>query len=106
MREYLAEFRPWNYTHYDWYYPPVYAESTPFYIASRDACQRMAKDIPGTKMIVLLREPVARAYSEYHMKKRRVDQQNEFIALLQQYERETSKLGSWKLKRFTFLLKV
>jgi len=37
--------------------------------------------IPNIKLIVLLREPVSRAYSEYQMKKRRVDKQNEFISL-------------------------
>jgi hypothetical protein len=50
--------------------PPLYGESTPFYVASRDACKRISEAIPGVKMIVLLREPVARAYSEYQMKKR------------------------------------
>lgn len=49
---------------------PMFAEATPFYIASRDACKRMSVTIPDVKLIVMLREPVARAYSEYQMKKR------------------------------------
>jgi hypothetical protein len=47
-----------------------YIEATPFYIASRHACRRISETVPEVKIIVLLREPVARAYSEYQMKKR------------------------------------
>ena len=49
---------------------PLNAESTPFYIASDKACERIAKSVPNVRIILLLREPVARAYSEYNMKKR------------------------------------
>lgn len=67
MTEYLAEYAAWNYTEYDWYYPPLYGESTPFYIASRSACERISRDVPNVKMIILLREPVSRAYSEVNI---------------------------------------
>lgn len=63
--KYLESFNPWSQLT-----PPLFGESTPFYIASRDACQRISDTIPNIKMIVLLREPVSRAYSEYQMKKR------------------------------------
>ena len=67
-------------------YRPIYAESTPFYIASRQACQRISESLPSsTKLIILLREPVSRAYSEYKMKQRRVNQQNSFLQLMQEY---------------------
>lgn len=72
-------------------YPPLYGESTPFYIASRLACPRIAELLPHVKMIVLLREPVARAYSEYQMKKRRVDIQNDFVGLMQLYAQNVSR---------------
>lgn len=49
---------------------PLNAESTPFYIASDTACERIARTISNVRLILLLREPVARAYSEYNMKKR------------------------------------
>jgi hypothetical protein len=45
-------------------------EATPFYLASRHSCRRISETVPDVKLIVMLREPVARAYSEYHMKKR------------------------------------
>jgi hypothetical protein len=49
---------------------PLFAEATPFYIASRDACERISKVIPDVKLVVLVRDPVLRAYSEWNMKKR------------------------------------
>jgi hypothetical protein len=85
IKEYIKSFKPWNYSdiHIErlqrdpyalptWKMPnpPLFAESTPFYIASRDSCRRISESLPGVKMILLLREPVARAYSEYQMKKR------------------------------------
>jgi hypothetical protein len=49
---------------------PIFTEATPFYLASRDACQRISQTIPSVKLIILLRDPIDRAYSEYQMKKR------------------------------------
>ena len=81
IAKYLSYFHAWNYSEPDQFYPPMYGESTPFYIASRDACQRISETVPGVRIIILLRDPISRAYSEYQMKKRRVDSQNEFLAL-------------------------
>ena len=67
---------------------PVYGEATPFYIASRYGCKRMSEMIPQVKIIVLMREPISRAYSEYQMKKRRVESQNNFIDLVKHYEEQ------------------
>ena len=33
--------------------PPIYVESTPFYIASPDACKRIASDLPNTTHLIL-----------------------------------------------------
>lgn len=84
---YLDYFKRWNYTEPEWSLrPPHYGEATPYYLASRRACSRIAKTIEGDlRLIVLLREPAARAYSEYQMKIRRVQQQNEFIGLCELY---------------------
>ena len=84
---YLDYFRKWNYTEPKWTHrPPHYGEATPYYLASRKACPRMANTVGGDlRLIVLLREPVARAYSEYQMKIRRVQQQNEFISFCELY---------------------
>jgi len=70
---YLQFFKSWNVTndfHHQNQLPPIYGDATPFYVASRTACGRIAEMIPNVKMIILMREPIARAYSEYHMKRR------------------------------------
>jgi hypothetical protein len=48
----------------------IAGEASPYYIAHPLAAQRIAKDIPSAKLIVLLRNPVNRAYSEYQMRVR------------------------------------
>lgn len=58
------------------------AEATPFYLADSNACARMAAQVPRAKLVVLVREPVARARSEYEMKARRVVAQDEFASAL------------------------
>lgn len=93
IEHYLKDFNPWfqfnNSQLYKNKEPPIYIESTPFYIASPDACKRIASDLPNnTKIVLLLREPVARSYSEYQMKKRRVEQQNSFLELATKYQNE------------------
>ena len=40
-------------------------ESTPFYLADREAHLRIAKVNPGARFVVLLRDPVDRAYSNW-----------------------------------------
>jgi hypothetical protein len=44
----------------------VCGEATPTYIAYRSAPARVRKLVPHAKLVVLLREPVARAVSHYH----------------------------------------
>ena len=69
--------------------PTVSGEATPFYIAEKkgEACERIAAQLPDAKVIVLVREPVARAYSEYQMKARRVATQNDFLEKLSRHAR-------------------
>lgn len=40
-------------------------ESTPFYLYHRDARRRIAEDNPGARLVVVLRDPVDRAYSNW-----------------------------------------
>jgi len=93
IEHYLKDFQPWFQFNSSQLNknkdPPIFVESTPFYIASPDACKRISSDLPNnTKIVLLLREPVARSYSEYQMKKRRVEQQNSFLELATKYEKE------------------
>ena len=69
ISEYLHNFHEWDASRVGASLP-LYGESTPYYLASRDACRRISETIPEVKLVVLLREPVSRAHSEYQMKKR------------------------------------
>ncbi|MGZ4426769.1 MAG: sulfotransferase family protein [Nocardioidaceae bacterium] len=40
-------------------------ESTPFYLYNRDARRRIAADLPHARLVVVLRDPVDRAYSNW-----------------------------------------
>src|SRR5262249_56758005 len=42
---------------------PVSFESSPYYMFHPLAAERIAKDLPGVRLLVLLRDPVERAYS-------------------------------------------
>jgi hypothetical protein len=44
---------------------PVTFESSPYYMFHPLAAERIARDLPGVKVIVLLRDPVERAYSAH-----------------------------------------
>lgn len=57
----------------DWYlgqFPdaPVTGEKTPSYVYDPNAMQRIARTLPGVKLILCLRNPVDRLYSWYHHK--------------------------------------
>lgn len=44
---------------------PITGESSPYYMFHPLAGQRIAADLPGVRLLVLLRDPVERAYSAY-----------------------------------------
>jgi hypothetical protein len=44
---------------------PLTFESSPYYLFHPLAAQRIAADLPGVKLLVLVRDPVDRAYSAY-----------------------------------------
>jgi hypothetical protein len=46
-------------------YRPQTFESSPYYMFHPLAAERIARDLPGTKLLVLLRDPVERAYSAH-----------------------------------------
>lgn len=58
------------------------AEATPFYLADPFACSRIHAQLPHAKLVILVREPVSRARSEYEMKYRRVEAQDDFVSAL------------------------
>lgn len=50
--------------------PRIVGEASPYYLASPGAPRRARKLVPGAKLIVLLRNPVERAYSHYKERRR------------------------------------
>ena len=46
-------------------YRPAVGEASPYYLFHPAAPERVARAVPGVKLIVLLRDPVSRAYSNY-----------------------------------------
>jgi len=52
----------------------VCGEASPFYLLHPHVPQRVARDLPGVKLIAMLREPVARTYSSWqHSRRKRVE---------------------------------
>jgi hypothetical protein len=47
---------------------PMAFEASPSYICHPLAPERIARDLPGVKLLVMLRDPVARAYSSHTMR--------------------------------------
>lgn len=43
----------------------IAGEATPIYMVYREAMERLAAALPGARLLVVLRDPVARAYSHY-----------------------------------------
>jgi Sulfotransferase family len=77
-------------------------EFSPTYFISDDARQRIARDIPGCRIICTFRDPVARAYSQWRLMVRNVWTKSDFAtAVLKHRElRESSRyahyLGEWQ----------
>ena len=60
----------------------IVGEATPRYLAHPEVPERMVRVLPDVKLIVLLRNPVDRAYSHYHLLRRR-GLEEEFEAVLE-----------------------
>lgn len=47
-------------------YRPVVLEASPYYLFHPTAPARIVRDLPGVRVVAVLRDPVARAWSHYH----------------------------------------
>jgi hypothetical protein len=63
-------------------------ESTPFYLYNRDAQRRIRALVPGARLIVILRDPVERAHSNWtHLWSAGLDPVGDFVAACAEEER-------------------
>lgn len=82
----------------DWYVetyfsgcgPGICGEASPQYMMSQAAARRIANDLPGVKIIMLLRNPIQRAYSHYLMSRRRRRESRTFDEVIYDAEQSTS----------------
>jgi hypothetical protein len=66
----------------------VRGESTPFYLYDRAAQERLAADVPGVKVLVVVRDPVDRAYSNWaHLRADGLEPEADFAAAVRLEER-------------------
>jgi len=66
---------------------PIRLEATPDYLASRKSCRRIREDLPGCKLIFLIRDPVARAHSHYWFRVRSGRESRTFAEALRDEQR-------------------
>ncbi|MCP4405718.1 MAG: sulfotransferase domain-containing protein [bacterium] len=84
-------FRKWYVKHRRFHKEVMTGEATPLYLFHPHVPQRVLTTIPKVKLIVLLRNPVDRAYSAYQMKFRRGV---ETLSFEQAIEKEQERLQS------------
>jgi hypothetical protein len=59
----------------------VRLESTPFYLYARSARQRIAEELPEAKLVVVVRDPIDRAYSNWtHLWADGLEPESDFVA--------------------------
>ena len=64
----------------------IIGEKTPSYMYVRNVIDRIQQYYPDIKLIMLLREPIQRAYSQYNMKEKRNNYKTSFIDLIKEKE--------------------
>lgn len=62
--------------------PPSVFEASGYYLYHPFAMERMARDLPGAKIVVMLRDPVERAYSAYQHELARGFEWEDFLTAL------------------------
>lgn len=80
-------------------------EKTSYYLESREAASLIREHMPNVKMIFILREPVARAYSNYQRTVRNGLEKMDFLAACRQEKDRTDPFAADKpyVKPFNYL---
>lgn len=94
-----------NYSRYHAYFSPnkqhrVFGEATPIYMFWEKAIQRIYQYNPNMKLIVVLRDPVKRAYSHWNMERIRGNEDKDFIDAIS-YEQQMQ--GSEQQRVFSYV---
>jgi hypothetical protein len=84
---------------FDWIAPRVRGEATPIYIYWREALERIAAYNPAAKLILLLRDPVARAWSHWKMEYARGVETRPFAWCIRQGRRRLFDAEPWGFHR-------
>lgn len=72
-----------------WVVPAIAGEASPYYLFHPLAAERLARDFPAVRLIVLLRDPVERAYSHY---RERVKHDAEWLTFEEALDAEAGRL--------------
>ena len=62
----------------------IRGEKTPAYVYLRNAMDRIHKHYPNIKLVLVLREPIQRAYSQYNMNVENKNTREPFLDLIKQ----------------------
>lgn len=78
----------------------IAGEKSTNYLESRIAAERIARDLPGVKLVFILREPAARAYSNYLWSRMNDKEEADFAtALAREEERDRSVPSALRFAR-------
>ncbi len=69
--------------------PAIAGEASPYYLFHPLAAERLAREFPGVRLVVLLRDPIERAYSHY---KERVRHDGEWLSFDDALDAEAGRL--------------
>jgi len=85
--------------HFDWSGPAIRGEATPIYLYWPRGLERIAAYNPGVRIIVMLRDPVARAWSHWKMEYARGAETEPFSWCVRQGRRRLLDAEPWGVHR-------
>jgi hypothetical protein len=80
----------------------ICGEATPSYLFDKGACERIQRVLPSVRLVVILRDPVARAWSHYWHQVRRGREQLGFEEALEAEERRLATEDPRQQARFSY----
>lgn len=81
----------------------VKGEITPYYLYHESAAQRIAKDLPNVKLIILLRNPIERTISQYNHSRRLGYEQLNIEEALQKESQRLKSGGEYSHQKHSYL---